>query len=281
MRLASFLIQDRPTYGIVTDRGVIDLGARLGVGHPDLRSLLEADALGEVARFADDAPDGPLDGLRYLPVIPNPDKILCVGLNYEEHRVESQRERTEQPAIFIRLASSQVGHGEPILVPRESTRFDYEGELAIVIGRGGRRIAPEAAWNHIAGYACYNDGSVRDWQRHTTQWTPGKNFVATGGFGPWMVTADEIEPWTVLTLTTRLNGEVLQHASTDMLIHTIPKIVAYVSTFCPLVAGDVIATGTPGGVGARREPPVWMKPGDVCEVEIERVGLLRNPIAAD
>jgi 2-keto-4-pentenoate hydratase/2-oxohepta-3-ene-1,7-dioic acid hydratase in catechol pathway len=281
MRLASFLIQDRPTYGIVTDRGVIDLGARLGVGRPDLRSLLEADALGEVARFADDAPDGPLDGLRYLPVIPNPDKILCVGLNYEEHRVESQRERTEQPAIFIRLASSQVGHGEPILVPRESTRFDYEGELAIVIGRGGRRIAPEAAWNHIAGYACYNDGSVRDWQRHTTQWTPGKNFVATGGFGPWMVTADEIEPWTVLTLTTRLNGEVLQHASTDMLIHTIPKIVAYVSTFCPLVAGDVIATGTPGGVGARREPPVWMKPGDVCEVEIERVGLLRNPIAAD
>ena len=171
--------------------------------------------------------------------------------------------------------------GQPIRCPRESAHLDYEGEIAIVIGKPGRRIAESEAWAHVAGYACYNDGSVRDWQRHTSQFTPGKNYVATGAFGPWLVSAGEIPAGERLTLTTRLNGEVMQQAATDMMIFPIPRLVAYCSTFLPLATGDVIVTGTPGGVGARRTPPVYMKPGDVVEVEVSRVGVLRNTIAID
>jgi 2-keto-4-pentenoate hydratase/2-oxohepta-3-ene-1,7-dioic acid hydratase in catechol pathway len=203
-----------------------------------------------------------------------------VGLNYEEHRVETGRDKTENPALFIRVAESQVGHDQPILMPAESTNLDYEGEIAVVIGRRGRRIKDEDAWKHIAGYACYNDGSVRDWQRHTLQWTAGKNFSRTGGFGPWMVTRDEIADGEELTLETRLNGQVMQHATTAQMIHRIPRLIGYISTFTPLEPGDVIVTGTPGGVGARRTPPVWMKPGDTVEVEVSKVGVLVNTIKA-
>jgi 2-keto-4-pentenoate hydratase/2-oxohepta-3-ene-1,7-dioic acid hydratase in catechol pathway len=181
--------------------------------------------------------------------------------------------------VFLRVAESQAGHAQAMLCPRESSKFDYEGEIAIVIGKAGRRIAESNAWEHVAGYSCYNEGSVRDWQRHTSQFTAGKNFAATGAFGPWLVTSDEIRPGEELTLATRLNGQEMQHATTAMMIFPLPRLIAYCSTFAPLAPGDVIVTGTPGGVGSRRTPPVWMKPGDVVEVEVSRVGVLRNTIA--
>jgi 2-keto-4-pentenoate hydratase/2-oxohepta-3-ene-1,7-dioic acid hydratase in catechol pathway len=280
MKLISFEHQGRAGFGAVVGHGVVDLGAAMGHRHADLKALLAADALAEAARLvAARQPDLPLAGLTLLPVIPNPDKIWCCGLNYADHVRETHREVTEQPTFFMRFAASQVGHGQPMLRPRESTQLDYEGEIAVIIGKGGRRIAEGDAWAHVAGYACYNDGSVRDWQRHTSQYGPGKNFWRTGGFGPWMVTADEIPFGTTLTLVTRLNGQEMQRATTDMLIHSIARQIAYVSTVAPLVPGDVLVTGTPGGVGSRRNPPVWMKAGDVVEVEIDHVGVLRNPVA--
>ena len=280
MKLVSFSVGSRASYGAVVDGGVVDLGSRLK--YPDLRGLLVAGALEEARRQAAGAkPDHALKDLVFAPVIPNPDKIVCVGLNYEEHRVETGRDKTEQPALFLRVAASQVGHGQPMLCPRESTMFDYEGEIAVIIGRGGRRIPQARAYEHVAGYACYNDGSVRDWQRHTVQWTAGKNFVHTGAFGPWMVTADEIPGGTLLTLTTRLNGAEVQRANTEQMIFKIPRLIEYISTFTTLAPGDVIVTGTPGGVGSRRTPPLWMKPGDTVEVEIGKVGKLVNPIAVE
>ena len=282
MKLISFEHQGRAGFGAVVGHGVVDLGAAMGHRHADLKALLAADALAEAAQLvAARQPDLPLAGLTLLPVIPNPDKIWCCGLNYAEHVRETQREVTEQPTFFMRFAASQVGHGQAMLRPRESTQLDYEGEIAVIIGKGGRRIAEADAWAHVAGYACYNDGSVRDWQRHTSQYGPGKNFWRTGGFGPWMVTADEIPFGATLTLVTRLNGQEMQRATTQMLIHSIARQIAYVSTVAPLVAGDVLVTGTPGGVGSRRNPPVWMKAGDVVEVEIDRIGVLRNPVADD
>jgi len=282
MKLASFKVPSGSTYGVITDKGAIDIGKRMGTRAPTLRALIEADAIAEAGRIAaGTTPDYPLDSIQYLPVIPNPDKILCVGLNYEEHRVETGREKTENPAIFIRVPESQTGHGQPIIRPRESKMFDYEGEIAVIIGKPGRRISQADSWNHIVGYSCYNDGSVRDWQRHTVQWTAGKNFSWTGPFGPWMVTADEIPAGTKLTLVTRLNGKEMQRADTDMMIFKIPALIEYLSTVTTLLPGDVIVTGTPGGVGARRNPPVFMNPGDRVEVEIDKVGVLSNVVASD
>lgn len=279
MKLASYRTATGPGYGVVTAQGIVDLTRRIGGKYPDIRALLAADALAEASKAANGAaPDLQPGALAFLPVIPNPGKIVCVGLNYEEHRVEAGREKTENPALFLRVAESQVGHNQPIVRPRESTMLDYEGEIAVIIGKSGRRIARENAWNHIAGYACYNEGSVRDWQRHTTQWTPGKNYAHTGGFGPWMVTSDEIPAGTVLELTTRLNGERMQHATTDMMVHPIPRLIQYISSFTTLEPGDVIVTGTPGGVGFKRNPPVFMKPGDKVEIEVSRVGVLVNTI---
>jgi 2-keto-4-pentenoate hydratase/2-oxohepta-3-ene-1,7-dioic acid hydratase in catechol pathway len=268
---------------VVRDDGIVDLTRRIGKKYPDLRALLEGNALTaaqKVAKAAKKA-DFKTGKVAFLPVIPNPGKIVCVGLNYEEHRVETGRDKTENPALFIRVAESQVGHAQPIVMPRESTNLDYEGEIAVVIGRRGRRVAEEDAWKHVAGYACYNDGSVRDWQRHTLQWTAGKNFSRTGAFGPWMVTRSEIADDEELTLETRLNGQVMQHATTAQMIHKIPRQIAYISTFTSLEPGDVIVTGTPGGVGARRNPPVWMKPGDTVEIEVSKVGVLVNTIKVD
>jgi 2-keto-4-pentenoate hydratase/2-oxohepta-3-ene-1,7-dioic acid hydratase in catechol pathway len=282
VKLASYRTSKGAGYGVVRDDAIVDLTRRLGRKYPDLRALLAGNALGEARKIAKAAkkPDFKVGKIAFLPVIPNPGKIVCVGLNYEEHRVETGRDKTENPALFIRVAESQVGHKQAIVMPAESTNLDYEGEIAVVIGRRGRRIAEEDAWKHLAGYACYNDGSVRDWQRHTLQWTAGKNFSRTGGFGPWMVTRDEIGDGEELTLETRLNGQVMQHATTELMVHRIPRLVHYISTFTPLEPGDVIVTGTPGGVGARRNPPVWMKPGDTVEVEVSKVGLLVNTIKA-
>ena len=281
MRLASFRTAQGASYGAVTDQGIVDLGRRLGNRYSDLRTLLERNGLEEARKAAGAAADYKESEVSWLPLIPNPGKIVCVGLNYEEHRQETGRDKTEQPALFLRLAESQVGHKQPILRPRESKNLDYEAEIAVVIGRAGRRISQKDSWNHIAGYSCYNDGSVRDWQRHTIQWTAGKNFASTGGFGPWMVTADEIPAGTLLTLSCRLNGERMQHATTEQMIFKIPKLIEYISSFTTLAPGDVIVTGTPGGVGARRNPPVWMKPGDKVEIEIDKVGVLVNSIADD
>ncbi|WP_332748992.1 fumarylacetoacetate hydrolase family protein [Hydrogenophaga sp.] len=279
MKLVSFSRNGQQSYGAVTEQGVVDLGAVLGSRYADLKALLAADAVAEAAAaVAQGQASFGLADVDLLPVIPNPGKIWCCGLNYGEHVRETNREITEQPTFFLRVADSQVGHDQAMVRPPESTQFDYEAEIAVVIGRPGRRIAEADAGRHVAGYACYNDGSVRDWQRHTSQWVPGKNFWRTGGFGPWMVTSDEIPFGTLMTLTTRLNGEELQRATTEMMIHSIARQIAYVSTIAPLEPGDVIVTGTPGGVGARRTPPVWMKAGDVVEVEVDRIGVLRNTV---
>jgi 2-keto-4-pentenoate hydratase/2-oxohepta-3-ene-1,7-dioic acid hydratase in catechol pathway len=219
--------------------------------------------------------------VEWLPVIPNPDKILCVGLNFLEHIREVGKKVEDYPLIFLRLTSTQVGHLQPIIRPRASDNLDFEGELAVIVGKGGRHIRKEDALGHVAGYSIYIDASVRDWQRHTTQYTPGKNFPSTGGFGPWMVTADEIPDPTKLHLTTRLNGEVVQHSGLDDLRFSIPEIISYISTFTELVPGDVIITGTPKGVGAARKPPLWMKAGDTIEVEISSIGTLRNPVVQE
>lgn len=286
MKLVSYERDGRASFGAIvetgTGLGLIDLKAALGGRHASLRALLEADALGEAAAALQGrAADCTLSAVTLLPVIPDPDKIVCIGLNYGEHVRETGRTVTESPALFLRMPDSQVAHGQPMLRPRESERLDYEGEIAVVIGRGGRRIREDDAWQHIAGYSCYNDGSVRDWQLATSQWTPGKNFFRTGAFGPWMVTADQIAPGQVMTLTTRLNGQEMQRATTEQMIHSIPRQIAYISAFIPLKPGDVIVTGTPGGIGNKRTPPVFMKPGDVVEIEVDAVGVLRNSIADD
>jgi len=281
MKLATFKTAQGASYGAVTGKGIVDLRRYLGNQYADLRTLLEGNALDQAKKYLSEAPDYQPSDVTWLPVIPNPDKIVCVGLNYEEHRAETGRDKTEQPALFLRVAESQVGHRQPIVRPRESTHLDFEAEIAVVIGRTGRRISQKDSWSHIAGYSCYNDGSVRDWQRHTIQWTAGKNFARTGAFGPWMVTADEIPPNTVLTLSCRLNGERMQHATTEQMIFKIPKLIEYISTFTTLLPGDVIVTGTPGGVGARRTPPLWMKPGDNVEIEIDKVGVLENTIGEE
>jgi 2-keto-4-pentenoate hydratase/2-oxohepta-3-ene-1,7-dioic acid hydratase in catechol pathway len=269
-----------PTYGLVLDGGLLDLGARLGNLCPDLRSLLaDPEGLPSAERFTGHQPDHSIDDVAFLPVIPDPAKIICVGLNYEDHRLEAGLPLTSNPALFLRTPDSQIGHRTPILRPKESTSLDYEAELAVVIGRGGRRIPEEQVLEHVAGYACYNDGSVRDYQRHTQQYTAGKNFPHTGAFGPWMVTADDVPDPSALTVTCRLNGEVMQNATTEQLLFSIPELIAYISTVTALAPGDVIVTGTPAGVGSRRDPQLWMKPGDVVEVEIDRIGVLSNPIA--
>jgi 2-keto-4-pentenoate hydratase/2-oxohepta-3-ene-1,7-dioic acid hydratase in catechol pathway len=279
MKLISFLRQGVASYGIVVNDKVLNLLPILGEQAPDLKSLIAGNLVRLAAQtLHQHTPDLNLGDLTLLPVIPNPNKIVCVGLNYGEHVRETGREITESPALFVRMPESQVAHGEAIVRPPESVRLDYEGEIAIVIGTPGRRISEADAWSHIAGYACYNDGSIRDWQTSTSQWTPGKNFWRTGGFGPWMVTSDEIKPNQTMTLVTRLNGQEMQRATTQMMIHSIPRQIAYISTFIPLEAGDVIVTGTPGGVGNKRTPPVYMKPGDTVEIEVDAIGVLRNSI---
>jgi 2-keto-4-pentenoate hydratase/2-oxohepta-3-ene-1,7-dioic acid hydratase in catechol pathway len=283
MKLISFQHNNgQDSYGAVLGDRVVDLREVFGTRAPDLKALIAAGLLGEAAAALGSVRATlALAELRLLPVIPNPGKIICVGLNYGDHVRETGREITEKPTLFLRVAESQLAHGEDIVLPPESSRLDYEGEIAVVIGQGGRRIAEAEAWEHIAGYACYNDGSIRDWQTATPQWTAGKNFWRTGGFGPWMVTRDEIRDDQVMTLVTRLNGEEMQRTTTDKLIHSIPRQIAHISAFTPLSPGDVIVTGTPGGVGAKRNPPVWMKAGDIVEIEVDAIGVLRNGVSAE
>jgi len=256
--------------------GVFTLNQRLG--YPDLRAALAGNALADIAKAAAGAkPDHALADIKLLPPIPNPEKILCAGINYRSHAAETGRELPKQPSMFIRLANTLVGHEGELIRPSVSQHFDFEGELALVIGKAGRHIKRENALDYIAGYSCFCDATVRDFTKYSL--AASKNFVGSGPLGPWMVTADEIPDPTKLTLTTRLNGAEMQRSGTDMLIHDIPAIISFCSMFTPLTPGDIIATGTPDGIGAKRNPPVWMKAGDVLEVEVTGVGTLRNTIA--
>jgi 2-keto-4-pentenoate hydratase/2-oxohepta-3-ene-1,7-dioic acid hydratase in catechol pathway len=280
MRIISYAIAGRASFGLVTGQdGIIDLGGRLP--YADISAVLRAGALAELARFAELPADHRIGAVTVLPAVPDPArKVLCVGLNYRAHVAESAgREVPEHPRIFSRLDDSVIGHGAALWRPRNSTHFDYEGELAVVIGRPGRHIPAARALEHVAAYTIFNDGSVRDYQKHSV--TAGKNFPHTGPLGPWLVTADEIPDPAALTLTTRVNGEQRQHTSTGDMILSVPALIEYISGFTPLAPGDVIATGTPEGVAHARKPPAWLVPGDVVEIEISGIGTLRNPVVAE
>ncbi len=279
MKVASFSHQNRNSYGVVNTDGIVDVGRELGAKYAGLRQVLEARALDELAAAAaGKTADVDFDDVTHLPVIGDPAKIICVGLNYDDHRKEGGAQEVDNPTLFTRFANSQIGHGQAIIAPKVSDKVDYEAELAVIIGRPGRHIGEAEALDYVAGYACYNDVSIRDWQRHTTQFTPGKNFVGSGPFGPWMVTADEIPDPQKLAISLRLNGQEMQKANTDLMIFPIVTLIKYISSFTALEPGDVISTGTPSGVGFTRKPPVWMKAGDVVEVDIEGVGVLSNPV---
>lgn len=281
MKLTSYVGADgRESFGIVTGsigapEGIIDLGSR----YASLRDLLaDPDGLAYARAQLHAAPAVAFAEAALLPVIPNPGKIFCVGVNFASHVRETGREMPPKPMIFLRVADSQVGANQPMLCPKVSDQFDYEGELAVVIGKKCRYVPAERALDYVGGYACYNDGSVRDWQRHSQQFSPGKNFYRTGAFGPWMVTTDEIPDVGALSMKTRLNGQEVQTATLDDLIFDVPALVAYCSSFVTLEPGDVIICGTTGGVGAFHKPPLWMKQGDTVEVEISGIGILRNSI---
>ncbi len=281
MRLASFRASGRDSYGAVVEGGIVDLGRRLGERYPTLRAAIAGDALGRAIAEAGAAkPDFTLAEATLLPPITDPDKIICAGRNYRAHAAEAGGAPPENPQVFLRLVNTLVAHGQPMVCPKISGDFDYEGELALIIGKPGRHIAKADALSHVFGYTLFNDGSIRDIQfKHSI--AAGKNFHQTGGFGPWIVTADEIPDPTRLQLVTRLNGREVQHTGIDDLIFDIPTLISYCSDWTPLIAGDVISTGTPEGVGFARKPPLWMKPGDVVEVEIGGIGVLRNPIVAE
>lgn len=282
MKVMTYSAGGKTTYGVVVDGGVVDIGAKLGGKYADLTAVLEADALGEVAKAAEGASaDHKLDDVTFLPVILEPKKIICIGLNYKTHMAETGRGDSQYPVHFVRWADTQVGHGQPMILPKNSDKYDYEGELAAIIGKPARHVSKENALDYIAGYSCYNDGSIRDFQRHTHQFHAGKNFPGTGGFGPWMVTADEIPDPTTMHLVTRLNGEVMQDTTTDLMVFDIPTLMEYITSYTTLYPGDVLVTGTPGGVGFARKPPVFMKTGDIVEIEISKIGVLSNPIAAE
>jgi 2-keto-4-pentenoate hydratase/2-oxohepta-3-ene-1,7-dioic acid hydratase in catechol pathway len=275
MKLLSFAADGKEWVGAVSGDGIVTLNDK--IGQPSLRAALAAGATGAMQQAAKDAtPDRKLAGVKFLPVIPNPNKILCAGVNYRAHAAEVGRELPKQPSMFVRFTDTLIGHDGEMIRPNVSDHFDFEGELTLIIGKGGRHIRPEHALDHVVGYTCFVDGSVRDYQRFSV--TSGKNFPGTGPLGPWLVTADEIPDPGRLTLTTRLNGRQVQHAYTDQLIYSIPQIIAFCSDFTTLSPGDVIATGTPEGVGHGRKPPLWMKPGDTLEVEISSIGTLRTRI---
>jgi 2-keto-4-pentenoate hydratase/2-oxohepta-3-ene-1,7-dioic acid hydratase in catechol pathway len=280
MKFVSFRAADRLTWGLVEEDFALDLGSALD-GAPTLKSYLANKGLVDLQSAKAAAIRHPVNDLHWAPVIPDPDKILCVGLNYETHRKETGRAEVSHPTIFGRFANTQIAHLQPIVRPKVSSDLDFEGELAVVIGKAGRYIERSEALAHVAGFSCYNDGSIRDWQHHTHQFTPGKNFPGTGAFGPYLVTPDEVGVLDDLTIKTILNGEVVQDARLGQMIFDIPTIIEYCSSFTRLEIGDVILTGTPGGVGVKRTPPLWMKPGDVVEVVIDHVGVLRNTISQE
>lgn len=273
MRIVSFYHQGQAGYGKLEGEVIRAAGSGAPV---DLKAALKAGVIGDEATW--NGEQLPLSALVLLPVVPNPGKVLCVGHNYEDHRKETGRAKVDHPSIFTRWADTLIADGAPIVRPRESADLDFEGELAIIIGKGGRRISTADAWDHVAGYAIANDASVRDFQWHTHQFTPGKNFPNTGALGPWLMTPDELGDLSNHRITTRVNDQVVQDAGFDQMIFSVADIIAYCSRFTPLSPGDVILTGTPGGVGAKRTPPLWLQPGDSVTVTVTGLGVLSNPV---
>lgn len=277
MKYVSFMRPDgTAAFGRLKGETICDLST----GNHAPCDLKEAIASGVLAELVD-GPSYELGNITLLPVIPNPTKIFCVGHNYESHRKETGRDAVANPSIFVRFADTLTAHGQPVFRPKVSTDLDYEGELAVIIGKGGRAISEADAMSHVAGYACFNDISVRDWQWHTRQFTPGKNFPSTGPFGPYMVTPEEAGDLSGVHVVTRLNGQVVQDQPIGDMIFPVARVISYLSEFTPLQPGDVIASGTPGGVGSKRSPPLWMKPVDTIEVEIGPMGKLRNIIVEE
>jgi len=281
MKIATFSVNGRLSYGIVKDKGIVDAGSRLGDRFPDLRSIIAAGQIDQLENLAAKAPvDLPFADIRVLKPVPNPEKILCVGVNYPDRAAEykDNSERPKYPSIFARFPPSLVAHEEPIVRPPESKQLDYEGEIALVIGRRGRRIAEGDALSYVMGYTICNEGTIRDWLRHGKfNVTPGKNFDRTGSLGPWIVTSDEIGEGPMRVIT-HVNGELRQEDTTDRMTFSMAFLISYISTFCTLEPGDIIATGTPTGAGARFDPPRYLIPGDVVEVEVSRIGRLRNRV---
>jgi len=280
-RLATFTVGGKTRYGAITDKGAVDLLARHSQW-PTLREVIEAGALRRIAEEADAySPDFALDAIAYEIPVPSPEKIICVGVNFPDRNEEYKdgQAAPSNPSLFIRFPRSFVGHGAPLVRPPESPQLDYEGEIVIVIGKGGRRIAEADALGHIAALSLCNEGTIRDWVRHAKfNVTQGKNFDRTGSIGPWLVPFADEAQIADIGLTTRVNGEIRQRDRTGRMIFSFRKIINYVSTFTTLVPGDVIVTGTPTGAGARFDPPIWLKPGDVIEVEADGIGLLRNGV---
>lgn len=283
MKYASFSVQGKSTYGIIDGDKVIDLGKRIGADYPTLKALCAADLPREVAQQVAGQADYTLADIAFLPPIADPVHIWCLALNYVEHHNEVQsagrvQELPKQPALFARASDSLTAHGQPLRHPGVSEQFDYEGELVVVIGKPGYRVKAENAFEHVAGYTIMNEGSVRDWQFHTRQITPGKNFYQSGAIGPWIVPRDEVGDVDTLRIQTKLNGAIMQDDTAASMVHKIPRFIEYVSSIAPLCPGDILATGTPSGVGFSRTPPVFMKAGDECEITIERIGTLRNKV---
>ena len=279
MRICSYILADGThSYGIAQDNTVLDVDADWRATYPNLRAAIAAEALEGVAEATQSSAPVAMSDVTLLSPVPNPDKIICIGLNYMSHIKETGRDKPAKPSIFTRYPSSVVGHEQPLVRPKASDWFDYEGELAVIIGKPGRNIAAQDAMSHVGGYSCFNDGSIRDYQRHTSQFWAGKNFDDSGSMGPWLVTADELTAPDAQTMETRLNGEVVQSTSIADLAFNISELIAYLSIVTKLLPGDVIATGTPSGVGFFRDPKLFMKPGDRVEVEISGIGTLANPI---
>jgi 2-keto-4-pentenoate hydratase/2-oxohepta-3-ene-1,7-dioic acid hydratase in catechol pathway len=279
MKIATFSAGGRTSYGAVVGDGIVDLAMHLS--HPTLLDLLRAGALGEVKAAAGEKPDVALADATLHPPVHAPEKILCIGVNYA-NRNEEYKDGSEQPkypSMFFRTPGSFTGSGQPLIKPRVTQQFDYEGEIALVIGKEGRRIAKERAHEHIAGYTLCNEGTAREWTRHAKfNVTQGKNFDASGSLGPWMVTADAIDPRKPLHLTTKVNGETRQDDTTASLIFSFADLLAYITIFTTLKPGDIIVTGTPTGAGARFDPPRWLVPGDVVEIAVPEIGVLRNEV---
>jgi 2-keto-4-pentenoate hydratase/2-oxohepta-3-ene-1,7-dioic acid hydratase in catechol pathway len=283
MRIVAFDHLGAPRLGVVDGESIIDLAEAAPDLPRELAALLRREgglaAAGAAAKSAKPAARQAFKGLRLLPPVGNPGKIVCLGLNYVDHAAEGGHAKPTYPSLFLRCTTSLCGHGAPIVRPRCSTSLDYEAELVAVVGRRARHVPKGKALDAIAGYSCFNDASVRDYQRKTTQWTIGKNFDATGAFGPWFVTADELPPGAAgLAIRSKLNGEVMQNANTRDMLFPVDETVALLTECLTLEPGDLLVMGTPAGVGYARKPPVWMKPGDTIEIEIEGIGTLSNPI---
>jgi 2-keto-4-pentenoate hydratase/2-oxohepta-3-ene-1,7-dioic acid hydratase in catechol pathway len=284
MKFISCLRDGRETWGAAVNDRFIDARTILNDRHKTLEEFVSSsDYADREVLFRPTESSLPLGVISYLPVITKPEKIILVARNYLEHHNEAvaaglKREISKYPPIFLRVWRSQVGHETPLIRPNVSQELDWEGELAVIIGKTGRHISEKDALEHVAGYSAYNDASVRDWQFHAQQIAAGKNFVGTGAFGPWMVTPDEIGDPSTLKIETRVNGEVVQSSNTRHLIFGIPRLINYISTIFDLIPGDVIVTGTPSGVGFARKPPRYLVPGDIVEVEVEKIGVLRNPV---